>query len=331
MKKNLQTGIIFMSIMCVLVLFFSSCPIGMLNEDGDPITGNVTLDMQGGSGGSTTVTATYEMPMPSGLIAPSRTGYTFDGFYNITGDTKYYTNIMESACLWTDDIKTLQAKWIPYGVGNRGPAGGIIFYDCDADNNSVNSDNLTSDALDWRYLELAPFDINNDGDKPYDHIFGYYRNTDGDLVKVGATETRIGTGQANTTKLITAMGDSAYISGDSNATTTTFYAANLCDSLSITINTEVFDDWFLPSKDELNEIYLKFVEEPYIADLNGTIYWSSSENSDPDPVPDPDPSIPVQPTPASLKAWRQNFNNGTQVDNIGKSNENRVRPVRSFK
>ena len=73
----------------------------------------VTLDQQGGSGGTASVTATYDSAMPS-ITVPSRTGYTFGGYYTSTngGGTQYYTDTGESTHVW--DIAsdtTLYAKW----------------------------------------------------------------------------------------------------------------------------------------------------------------------------------------------------------------------------
>ncbi|MBR2281558.1 MAG: hypothetical protein IJ863_02930, partial [Spirochaetales bacterium] len=45
------------------------------------------------------------------------------------------------------------------GIGSYGPAGGRVFYDCDADNTEEDpdgEDNLKSDVCGWRYLEAAP-------------------------------------------------------------------------------------------------------------------------------------------------------------------------------
>ena len=76
-------------------------------------TYTVTFDKQGGSGGSSSVTATYGLPMPS-ASAPSRTGYTFQGYYTGTGGggTKYYNSNMSSARNWDRTANTtLYAYW----------------------------------------------------------------------------------------------------------------------------------------------------------------------------------------------------------------------------
>lgn len=74
----------------------------------------VTLNQQSGSGGTTGVTATYDAAMPDADM-PTRTGYTFGGYYTNTGGagTQYYTNTGASARNWDieDATKTLYAKW----------------------------------------------------------------------------------------------------------------------------------------------------------------------------------------------------------------------------
>ena len=76
-------------------------------------TYTVTLNQQSGSGGTGSVTATYGNSMPS-ATAPSRTGYTFGGYYTSTGGggTQYYNSSMGSAKNWAVAANsTLYAKW----------------------------------------------------------------------------------------------------------------------------------------------------------------------------------------------------------------------------
>lgn len=77
---------------------------------------NVTFNKQNGSGGSDGVNATYNSAMPTGsnIIAPSRTGYTFKGYYaNPNGAGKcYYDSTMASNGNWeTVGDGTIYAKW----------------------------------------------------------------------------------------------------------------------------------------------------------------------------------------------------------------------------
>jgi len=84
-------------------------------------------------------------------------------------------------------------------------------------------------------------------------------------------------------------------------------AANLADAYTATVNGVVYGDWFLPSKGELNQMY---VNRTAIGGFASDNYWSSSEYV------------------ASL-AWYQDFYNGYQ-DYFNKSNAFYVRPVRAF-
>ena len=73
----------------------------------------VTFDRQGGTGGTASVTATYDSPMPT-ATAPTRTGYTFGGYYTGTNGsgTQYYKADMTSARNWDKtSVTTLYAKW----------------------------------------------------------------------------------------------------------------------------------------------------------------------------------------------------------------------------
>ena len=76
-------------------------------------TYTLTLDSQSGSGGSSSVTATYDAAMPT-IAVPTRTGYTFGGYYTGTdgGGTQYYTAAGASAKNWDKtSATTLYAKW----------------------------------------------------------------------------------------------------------------------------------------------------------------------------------------------------------------------------
>lgn len=84
----------------------------------------VTLNKQGGSGGTSSITATYGSAMPK-ITTPVRTGYVFDGYYTTAngGGTKYYKADGTSAkkCDLTK-ATTLYAKWISailYGDANN--------------------------------------------------------------------------------------------------------------------------------------------------------------------------------------------------------------------
>ena len=89
---------------------FNNCSLSFY---GEPNTYMVTLDQQSGSGGTPSVTATYNAAMPSATM-PSRTGYTFGGYYTGTNGsgTQYYTDTGASARNWNrTSATTLYAKW----------------------------------------------------------------------------------------------------------------------------------------------------------------------------------------------------------------------------
>ena len=85
-----------------------------------PLTYTVTLDRQGGTGGTTSVTAAYGQPMPT-ITVPTRPGYEFYGYfaeqpgYNdnwLNGGTRYYNSDGTSAKNWDkNDNVTLYAHW----------------------------------------------------------------------------------------------------------------------------------------------------------------------------------------------------------------------------
>jgi uncharacterized repeat protein (TIGR02543 family) len=166
-------------------------------------------------------------------------------------------------------------------IGQTGPAGGLVFYD----------KGYVSDG--WRYLEAAPASTEWTSKE-----WGSYETL------IGGTETDIGDGQSNTTKIVTWLNnnlDNTY--GDVEYKTDR--AAYLCDALT----EGSYSDWFLPSKDELNLMYTNLHVEGD-GDFVSDIYWSSSEGS---------PTI----------AWAQTFSNGGQ-GYYTKSNGRRVRAIRAY-
>ncbi|MDR1867108.1 MAG: DUF1566 domain-containing protein [Treponema sp.] len=117
---------------------------------------------------------------------------------------------------------------------------------------------------------------------------------------VGGTNTDVGAGKRNTELILEYL----------NSTTETGRAAQFCDEQFA----GEFDDWFLPSKDELNLMY----QDLKAKDLGGFgsgWYWSSSEYS-------------------SRSVWVQQFSNGVQSSdysfNSNKPNTYSVRAIRQF-
>ena len=86
---------------------------GTMYANYKPINVDVTFDKQGGTSGSNSVTATYSKAMPS-ITIPTRTGYTFNGYYTGTNGsgTKYYNANGTSARTWNiANNTTLYAHW----------------------------------------------------------------------------------------------------------------------------------------------------------------------------------------------------------------------------
>ena len=85
---------------------------------------------------------------------------------------------------------------------------------------------------------------------------------------------------------------------------TPYIAARLCGDLVL----NGYNDWYLPSKDELNKMYLNRV---LIGGFSSASYWSSSEYT-------------------WTYAWFQHLGSGAQLNNGGKSDHAYVRAVRAF-
>jgi PKD repeat protein len=105
-----------------------------------------------------------------------------------------------------------------------------------------------------------------------------------------STSPGLGSGQGNTEIIVAGC-------------TTAGIAAQLCDALEL----GGYSDWFLPSKDELNRMY---VQQSVIGGFAAGYYWSSSEIN-------------------GTNAWRQNFANGDQ-GNFTKFSAGCVRAIRAF-
>jgi len=84
-------------------------------------------------------------------------------------------------------------------------------------------------------------------------------------------------------------------------------AANLADAYTVPVNGVVYGDWFLPSKGELNQMY---VNRNAVGGFSAGYYWSSSEIS-------------------GFFAWTQGFDFGARFDSA-KLYNHYVRPVRAF-
>ena len=112
----------------------------------------------------------------------------------------------------------------------------------------------------------------------------------------GADGTAIGTGAQNTIDIEAEC-------------TWSLIAADICANLTL----GGYSDWFLPSKDELNEMYLNIGQGSSLGNVGGFAnlnYWSSTEGG-------------------TIGAWIQDFNDGDHYYDDKVINDY-VRAVRSF-
>ncbi|MCL2808489.1 MAG: DUF1566 domain-containing protein, partial [Treponema sp.] len=179
----------------------------------------------------------------------------------------------------------------PYPIlalGATGPAGGKIIYVAPA-GFTVTSTTPAFTTYTAYYIEAAPTDA------------GYMRwstQSSSPYPDVAGTLLTIGSGRNNTALIIaaeqTAHPSNAYI-----------YAALACKNYTSS-GFESFNDWFLPSQDELNQLYLRR------ADFSITTgwFWSSSQSS-------------------FIFAWFQVFGNGNQTVSDKGANSD-VRAIRAF-
>ena len=158
------------------------------------------------------------------------------------------------------------------GVGDTGPAGGKIFY----------ANEIKISVYGANYLEAAPTNQATSVNWSSTH-----KNVS------GATGTATGTGKANTAAII-ASHSSDMISS---------YAAEV----AVAYTGGDKNDWFLPSRDELNEMYKARTH----LGISSGWFWSSSQGS-------------------IDRAWGQNFINGRQDDFVKGINNEYVRAVRAF-
>lgn len=166
-----------------------------------------------------------------------------------------------------------------YKLGDAGPAGGLICY--------INPD-WENDG--WRYLEAAPQST---------EVSGIQWGKNG--YSVTGTQKTIGSGYLNTQKIIVLLNKPPAETG---------MAAQICDNLSITVKGVIYNDWFLPSLDELNLMYENLYKKG-VGGFNSGGYWCSSEEND-------------------AFAWNQQFSEGMQGYNSKITGGVRVRAIRSF-
>lgn len=177
-----------------------------------------------------------------------------------------------------NDLYKFARDGIEYNLREKGPGGGWIFY--------INP-NWENDG--WKYMEAAPADLSSS------EVWSNVTTAIG----VTAQGTAIGTGLSNTTAIIIQAGH-------------TNSAALLCRNYNGGGKT----DWFLPSKDELNQMWVNLKEGigyTPVPGLSSGTYLSSSENG-------------ANP----FNMWPQSFTTGSSVDDSKSVNSYITRAVRRF-
>ena len=180
-------------------------------------------------------------------------------------------------------------------VGNTGPGGGIVFYVQASGGTFACGANLASTC---KYLEAAP----TLGTNAWTDVGRTWAtnnvNNNWNKDVSGADGTAIGSGYQNSLDIVAQTGNVAATSAAVEAR-----AYRGPNNLS---------DWYLPSKDELNQLYIR---RATVGGITTNYYWSSSEVY-------------------SLETWYQDFTTsiccaGRQT-NQAKYQSYYVRPVRAF-
>jgi hypothetical protein len=176
-------------------------------------------------------------------------------------------------------IGTIASSNTKYPIGSIGPGGGIVFYDAGS-------------YLSWgRYLEAA---VSTTSPSWTDVKGAWSGNT---TTAIGTTSTAIGTGMSNTLAMVA-------------QSSTANKAATICRAYTGGGYSSSTDGWFLPSKDELNQLYIRRAIVGGFSTATNALYWSSSEFF-------------------ASGSWAHNFDTGAQ--SVGaKTNNSYIRPIRAF-
>ena len=245
-------------------------------------TATVAFTAPVSDGGSTitTYTATSTPAGGSGTLSSAGSGtITVTG---LTTGTSYTFTVTATNSVGTSAASAASAAVIPTltcaaggacSLGDIGPGGGLVF--------------LISGGLTY---EMAPKTWNGGASDP--SALEWCSNTTTSIA--GAAGTAIGTGAQNTVEM-----DAGCTSGAGQEA-----ADYVAGGKS---------DWFLPSKDLVNEMYgyQSSIVDTATYGFTAIWYWSSSQST-------------------ADKAWAQSFQLGLQVAAFKTSVNARVRPVRAF-
>ena len=210
------------------------------------------------------------------------------------GGSSENSNIASTVALGVKNAALSCAAGGACRVGDTGPGGGKVFYVAPASFTSTGSACGTA----CKYLEAAPIgwikaatpagqtNCAVAGTSTADPYCAWSGNT---TTRIGTTSNAIGAGYANTSAIIT----QSNVAGRAATVARAFQGGGKTD-------------WFLPSKDELTQVYR---QKSVLGGFDFNYYWSSSEG-------------------AAGLAWFQGFDG--YGDNGAKTATLYVRPVRAF-
>lgn len=248
-----------------------------------PNTYTVTFDVQGGNPSSFSPISVTSGEQYGELPLPTRLHHDFIVWRDENGKAIRSSNYFSGS----DDL-TLFAGWkfVPF----VGPAGGYVFYE---------NPNHTLDG--WKYLEAAPygwFTGSTDSAGAYsggdDPIFQW--GAQGWHVLPSALDLEVGTGEQNTANIVmyhdslfTDEGSVSFYTDptDYHANNDGFVAAKECADYSVLHGGVTYDDWFLPSRNELGLLFDVLISPEILLEEENRIYgysqearyWSSSDST----------------------------------------------------
>ena len=178
------------------------------------------------------------------------------------------------------NLRTASARNIDFFIGAPGPGGGFVFFDR----------GYFSDG--WRFLEAAPADINGTHQWATRNVLipNLSQNLNDN------TDWGIGRGRINTDIIL------AHAAANGYAAPAALAAANFSSNGKT--------DWFLPSRDELNLMFVN-LHRNNVGGFTNNWYWSSSQVG-------------------IYGAWDLYFGDGNQISVSKYSPRLSVRPVRAF-
>jgi uncharacterized repeat protein (TIGR02543 family) len=202
----------------------------------------VTFFSNGGSNVSPITEVVYNTTI-SAPPAPTKTVVGYGSFVGWYSNYDLTTPFVFDSTPITGNI-TLYAKWnlVALNIGDTGPGGGKIFYV--STSGFIMGDNNET----CHYLEAAP----NDLDGTFRWATKQYENTS------ISTDFDVGYGRRNTTRILVVDAEAP--------------AAKACREY----NGGGKNDWFLPSRYELNQLY---DNRSAVGNLGASFYWSSSQGT----------------------------------------------------